>query len=278
MALVAPSWPRDRIHGVSSVNEDDDRTTGFEPEVRDLEWAEPALPLIREFVRSYFRSDVQGLEHIPDGPSLLVANHSGGYLTPDSIVFILEYLERFGVDAPLYWLGHEALLRLPVVSDFLRRSGVLPADPAAAQAALEAGATVIVYPGGEIEMHRPFWERNTIKFLGRQGFLRLAARTGVPIVPVVSAGAHNTYLPLTDGRRLARALGLERRFNVKALPISLAAPWGLNISDLLLHVPLPAQISVRVLEPIHVGADDDLDERYEAVTTTMQRVLDEIGR
>ncbi len=253
-------------------------TAAFDPDVRDLEWAEPALPLIRQFVQSYFRSDVQGLEHIPDGPSLLVANHSGGQLTPDSIVFILEYLERFGTDAPLFWLGHEALLRLPVVGDFMRRSGVLPANPQSAQAALEAGATVIVYPGGEIEMHRPFWERNTIKFLGRQGFLRLARDTGVPIVPVVSAGAHNTYLPLTDGRRLAHALGLDRRFNLKALPISIAAPWGLNISDYLFHIPFPAQITVRVLEPIEVGADDDLDERYQVVTTAMQEVLDEIGR
>ncbi len=250
--------------------------SGFDPGGRDLHFAEPAIPAIHHAVRSYFRSTVEGLDHIPDGPALLVANHSGGMVTPDSVVFILEYLDRFGLDRPLYWLGHEALMRIPIVGDFLRRCGVLPASPTAAATALDAGATVIVYPGGELEQHRPWTQRNEIQFHGRTGFVRLAAQTGVPIVPVVSAGAHNTYLPITDGRGLARALGLRRMLNLKALPISLALPWGLNISDFFFHIPLPAHIGVRVLEPLSVAPDADLDVEYTRVVSTMQHALDEM--
>ena len=258
------------IDGVSPPRE----PTPVDLSSRDLHFAEAAIPAIRQAMQRYFRSSVEGIEHIPGGPSLLVANHSGGMVTPDSIVFILEYLDRFGVDRPLYWLGHEALMRLPVIGDFMRRCGVLPASPEAAAAALDAGATVIVYPGGELEQHRPWTKRNEIVFHGRTGFIRLAARTGVPIVPVVSAGAHNTYLPITDGRALARALGLPRLLNLKALPISLAVPWGLNVSDLLLHIPLPARIQVRVLEPMAVPRRPDLDAEYSRVVSAMQVALD----
>jgi 1-acyl-sn-glycerol-3-phosphate acyltransferase len=248
----------------------------FDISSRDLTFAESGLPALRRFVHAYFRATVEGMDHVPEGPVLLVANHSGGSVTPDSIVFILEFLDRFGVERPLYWLGHEALVQLPVLGDFLRRCGVLPADPDAAAAALAAGGALIVYPGGEVELHRPWSRRNEILFHGRTGFVRLAAETGAPIVPVVAAGGHNTYLPITDGRILAQALGLRRRFNIKTLPVSLALPWGLNISDFLLHLPLPARIQVRVLEPLPVGPDADLTATAEGIVARMQAALDEL--
>src|SRR5947209_8465599 len=83
-------------------------------------------------------------------------------------------------------------------------------ERAIAPAALAAGAAVLVYPGGDWEVHRPVWERNRVDLHGRRGFLRLALDTGAPIVPVVSAGGQETALFLSRGAGLARALRLHR--------------------------------------------------------------------
>ena len=109
-----------------------------------------------------------------------------------------------------------------------------------------------MYPGGDYEVHRPTWESGQVDFDGRKGFLRLALEHDVPIVPVVSVGGQETALFLTRGEGLARLLGLDRMFRLKVLPISLALPWVLNVGDMLGHVPLPAKITIDVLEPIDV--------------------------
>ena len=79
------------------------------------------------------------------------------------------------------------------------------ASPENAQQALDAGAALLVYPGGDYEVHRPIWERNKVDFDGRKGFIRLALEADVPIVPVVSIGGQETALFLSRGERLARA-------------------------------------------------------------------------
>jgi 1-acyl-sn-glycerol-3-phosphate acyltransferase len=244
---------------------------------RDLSFAEGAIPLISWLVDHYFRVEVTGMDNIPgDRPVLFVANHSGGNGSPDSVAFILRYIQRFGIERPLYWLGHEVITSMPGLGSFLRRCGVLPASRGAAAAALRAGGSVVVYPGGDRELHRAWTARNQIRFYGRKGFVRLASEAGVPIVPVVSAGGHNTYLPLTDGGAIARRLGLDRRFRLKVLPISLALPWGINVGDFLLHIPLPAHIRIAVLPPVDVRErwGDDVDAAYEGITRLMQAALD----
>jgi hypothetical protein len=97
----------------------------------------------------------------------------------------------------------------------------------------------------------------------------------------VSIGGQETALFLTRGERLARALRLDRTFHLHVLPISIALPWGLNVGDLLGHVPLPAQITVQVLEPIRLrerfGENPDLDEVYDQLTALMQHALDDLA-
>lgn len=242
---------------------------------RDLRPVAPLLGPLRRAVHTYFRADVDGLDRVPDGPVLFVANHSGGVGSPDSVVFVLAFLEHFGVGRPLFWLAHDLLMRVPVLNALLERAGVVAASPTAARDLLRGGGSVIVYPGGEIELHRPWWERNRLKFLGRTGFLELARDTGVPIVPVVAHGAHNTYLPLTDGRRIARGLRLDRMLNLKTFPVALSVPWGVEIGGLALHLPLPARIRVEVLDPVDVEQQfgDDLDAAYDHLTSCMQAAL-----
>jgi len=235
------------------------------------------VPATRWLCQRYFRPDIDGMDTIPEGPVLFVGNHSGGSTTPDSVVLVLELIDRFGYDFPLVWLAHDLLMSLPGLGDFLRRCGVAPARPGMARAALEAGAAVIVYPGGELELHRPWSAREEIRFEGRTGWVRLAMASGAPIVPVVSWGGHNTYLPLTDGRELAHRLGIDRIFGFKALPVSLAVPWGVN--TLLPHVPLPARIRMRFLEPIDVGEmfGDDVGLAAKFIEAEMQHALTELA-
>jgi 1-acyl-sn-glycerol-3-phosphate acyltransferase len=146
------------------------------------------------------------------------------------------------------------------------------ATPENAEQALDGGAALLVYPGGDYEVHRPTWESARVDFDGRRGFIRLAQSKGVPLVPVVAIGGQETALFLSRGEGIARLLGLDRMFRLKVLPVSLALPWGLNVGDMLGHIPLPAKITIQVLEPIDVTGMD-VDDAYELVLGQMQTAL-----
>jgi 1-acyl-sn-glycerol-3-phosphate acyltransferase len=245
---------------------------------RDPDYIRENLPAAWLLSSLYFRGEVRGLGNIPeDGPVLLVGNHSGGNVTPDTTVFTLAYCAYFGVERPFYQLAHNLVLSMPGLS-FLRKYGTVAASPANAQKALSAGAALLVYPGGDWEVHRPTLDRNRVDFNRRKGFIRQALEHDVPLVPVVSIGGQETALFLSRGDRLARLFGLDRMFRLKVLPISLALPWGLNIGDMLGHIPLPAKITIEVLPPIYLreefGPEPDLDEVYDHVTRLMQDTLD----
>jgi 1-acyl-sn-glycerol-3-phosphate acyltransferase len=184
------------------------------------------------------------------------------------------------VERQFFQLAHNLVLSMPGLG-FLRRFGTVAASPENAEKALAEGAALLVYPGGDLEVHRPTWESGRVDFGGRRGFVRLALDHDVPIVPVVSIGGQETALFLSRGEGLARALMLDRLFRLKVLPISLALPWGVNIGDMLGHVPLPAKIVVEALPPIHLrqefGPEPDVDEVYAHVMRLMQETLDALA-
>lgn len=86
----------------------------------------------------------------------------------------------------------------PLISRLAAQMGAVRADPKMAIAALEAGAAVLVYPGGAEDLYKPYHLRHQIHFAGRQGFIKLALQQEVPIIPVISKGAHETLLILGD--------------------------------------------------------------------------------
>jgi 1-acyl-sn-glycerol-3-phosphate acyltransferase len=244
---------------------------------RDPDYIRETLPGLWMLASYYFRADVRGLDRIPrDGPVLLVGNHSGGNLTPDTHVFTLAFTTYFGVERRFFQLAHNLVLAMPGLGT-LRKYGTVAASPQNAEKALDTGAALLVYPGGDYEVHRPIWDSAKVDFGGRKGWIRLALRKNVPIVPVVSIGGQETALFLSRGERLARLFGLDRLFRLKVLPISLAIPWGLNIGDMLGHFPLPAKITVQVLDPIDLrkefGKNPDLDEVYDELLGRMQTSL-----
>jgi 1-acyl-sn-glycerol-3-phosphate acyltransferase len=248
---------------------------------RDPDYIRETLPRLWLAASLYFRGEVRGLGNIPEeGPVLLVGNHSGGNLTPDTHVFTLAFSAYFGVERRFYQLAHNLVLSMPGLG-MLRKYGTVAASPENARKALASGAALLVYPGGDYEVHRPIWEGNKVDFDGRKGFIRLALEHDVPIVPVVAIGGQETSLFLSRGETLAKLLALDKLFRLKVLPISLAIPWGLNVGDMLGHWPLPSKITVEALPPIHLreefGDEPDLEEVYDHVIRVMQETLDALA-
>jgi 1-acyl-sn-glycerol-3-phosphate acyltransferase len=260
----AADWARERL----SADFDD----------RDPDYIRENLPLAWLLATLWFRGEVRNLGNIPeDRPVLLVGNHSGGNMTPDTLIFTLAFSTFFGVERPFYQLAHNVVVGSPL-GQILRKYGTVTASHEHAAEALRSGAALLVYPGGDWEVHRPSWQRNQVDFAGRKGFIRLALDAGVPIVPVVSIGGQETALFLSQGEGLARALRLHELLRSKVLPISIALPWGLNVGDMLGHIPLPAKITIDVLPPIDLreqfGRRPDPDEVYDHVVGLMQARLD----
>ena len=250
---------------------------------RDAAYIENNIRWLQYIVDYYFRGEVRHIERIPaKGPVLVVANHSGGMLTPDTWVFMVNFIRHFGVNRPAYALAHNIVMGLPLMGTVLRKSGTLPAHPDYARMALRRGASVLVYPGGDEDVFRPWSDRNRIRLAGRTGFVRLALQERVPIQPVVSIGGHETVYVASDGRKVARLLGLER-FRLKALPLMVGPPWGISPGDFLPRWPLPAKVTVEVGEPIafheQFGQLDARDPEviwacYHYVERRMQTILD----
>jgi len=248
---------------------------------RDPDYIRDTLPAAWLLATLWHRAEIRGLENIPDeGPVLLVGNHSGGNTSPDSFAFALAFASYFGVERRFYQLAHKLVMASPGIGAFLKKHGTIEASHANAEVALDAGAAVLVYPGGDWEVHRPSWQSGRVDFAGRTGFLKLAIRTGVPIVPVVSIGGQETLFVLTRGEALSKALGLHR-YRLKVLPISLVIPWGVTLGDFIPRLPFPAKLTTQVLPPIDLnekfGEDPDLDEAYDYVTSTMQTTLDALA-
>ncbi len=247
---------------------------------RDGRWVSGLIPLLRLAVRTWFRSEVTGMERVPDGGALLVSNHSGGLIAMDVPLIAVAFHDTFGPDRPLYVLAHD-LLFLGSSGPVMRRAGFLPATRENAHAALASGGVTIVFPGGDYDVFRPSSRAHVIDFAGRTGYVRTALRAGVPIVPVVSSGGHEDQLHLFRGELIAKLLGLEQRLRTKYVPVTFGFPFGLTLA-FPPNLPLPTKIRTRVLEPIDVeaefGADPDVTAVDALVRERMQTALDDLKR
>ncbi len=190
--------------------------------------------------------------------------------------------DQFGVERPFYALAHDFLFEDPTLRRYAGRLGMLRAGHESAHHAFAAGGSVVVFPGSDLDTFRPFRDRNKIVLGGRKGFVKLALREGVPIVPVVTAGTHEQFIVLARGDRLAKLVHAHAWARTEVLPLVLAVPWGVT-SGFVPYLPLPAQTTVSFLPamrwPDRDAADPAAVERcYEEVFAAMQHGLDEITR
>ena len=242
--------------------------------------------LLRGWLKLWFRPEVRGLERIPEGAGLFVGNHNGGFVTPDSFVFASAIWERSGMTHVPYGLGHEWVVKMPPLNQLLCPIGAVRASHQNAMRVFARGRKVLVYPGGDLESMCPWRHRDRIVFGGRDGYARLAIRAGVPIIPIVAAGAHETFLVIDDMRWLARGLRLDKLFRLKVLPLTLSLPWGLTLGVVPTYWPMPTKILMEIGKPISfersgdAAADDATYVRAcaDRVEIAMQATLTRLAR
>lgn len=234
----------------------------------------------------YFRLEFDGFANLPDEPCLLVGVHSGGPLTMDAWTVIMAWWRKFGKTRSLHGTAHDVLMNTPVLGEYFRRLGVITPTRENIREAFDRGDDVILWPGGEVDCYRNWTDRDKAVLGGRKGFIRLAMSAGVPIVPVATVGGHDTLFVLSEGRGLAKLLKLKERMRMDVAPITLSWPLGLALHITpLQHLPLPAKIRTRIMEPIYLDKDpkrlDDqayVDQMYERIEGSIQAGMDELAK
>ncbi|TSD96577.1 acyltransferase family protein [Skermania sp. ID1734] len=233
----------------------------------------------------YFRLEIDGWHKIPDEPSLLIGIHSGGALTMDAWTLVHSWYRHFEGKRILHGTAHDVLMAAPILGDYFRAVGVIPASRQGVTDALAAGHDVVVWPGGEQDSMRNWRHRDKALLFGRKGFVRQAIRSGVPIVPVATVGGHDTVFVLSEGRFLARWTGLGKALRGATIPIIAGFPFPIAVEILPAHLPLPAKIRTEFLDPIHVDTDparaEDtayVDAIYDQVEAAIQNGMDRLAK
>jgi 1-acyl-sn-glycerol-3-phosphate acyltransferase len=272
------------MSSAAETDADTSRDASGSPFQRDPIFIGEAAPML-ERALSWFTFDIRGVDDLPmDGPFLMVGNHSGGMLMPDSFALLLEWYKTRDISREVFALVYDLVFSIPGVGPAMRRLGGVPASHENARRALDRGAGVMVYPGGDKDAYRPWMDRNRIDLHGHKGFVRVALAAGVPVYPIVTHGSHDSIVVVLRGDRLAHALGLHR-LRVNVLPILAGVPWGIAPVWMPM-MPIPTKITIQVCEPIDwtglgpAAADDPavLDRCYDQILDRMQSCLDDLVR
>lgn len=270
---------------------------------RDLERVDPVfakkmMPFLKGLWDHYFRCDISGWENVPEKRALYVGNHNG-LITFEVLMLFYAWWEKFGSNRRALGLAHSVALNNPFFRWIVPRLGAIPADPEIAIEALDRDYSLLVYPGGEKESFRPYTERKKVDFFQRKGFIKLALKAKVPIVPIVSVGAHESYVILHRGEEIAEALGLKKKFRLHGVPITFRSVFFMwcvatgiftffplliaPAAFMAIFIPMPARMSFRILPEIDVvsmvdpalSEEDNLKKIYDHVLNVMQGVLSE---
>jgi 1-acyl-sn-glycerol-3-phosphate acyltransferase len=199
----------------------------------------------------WFRTEWEGLEKIPaEGGALLVANHAGA--SPSDAPVIMHGIEK-ELGRPVYGLADYFFRTVPVVGTLWARSGGVSARPANAYRLLkEQQQLALVFPEGTKGTSKSFTDRYQLRRFGRGGFVEIAMRAGVPVIPIAVVGAEEAMPVVLRLPSVARALGLPY-FPITANVLALG-PLGVV-------TPFPAKFKLRVLDPVHFDVPSDQD-RY----------------
>lgn len=252
---------------------------------RDPTTVDNVLHTLRPWLRRFFEPHVRGIENVPEGAALIVANHNAGLLMPDVFILGDAILHLRGEAHLPYALVHDVLLRIPPLRIVLEKLGAVRAHASGADSVFSAGKKVLVFPGGDLESMRAYRDRHRIVFGPRRGYIRLAIRHGVPVAPVVTAGAHEAFMVIDDGARIASFLQLPKWLRVNVCPTVLSFPWGLTFGFPPPFIPVPTRIVMEFLEPIHFARSGDeaaadaayVEACHEEVVAAMQSAMTRIA-
>ncbi|MGQ0430974.1 MAG: lysophospholipid acyltransferase family protein [Microthrixaceae bacterium] len=228
------------------VEPDDPRRSDVDEWGRSEHTREIVRRIYDPLYRSWHRVEWEGLEHIPTtGGALLVSNHAGAI--PSDAPAIMHGIET-ELGRPVYGLADEMFKRMPVVGTMWSRAGGVLAHPENAYRLLrEQDQLALVFPEGTKGTGKTYNERYQLRRFGRGGFVQIAMRAGVPIIPIAVIGSEEAMPTLWKSPQLAKLLG------VPYVPIT---------ANMLAFGPLgmlafPAKIKIRVLPPVHLDVEPD---------------------
>lgn len=238
----------------------------------DRRFAEALEPLLEFLYAIWWRVETSGIEHVPaEGPGLIVANHSG-VLPYDGLMMQLAVRHEHPARRVCRMLALDMFALLPGLAPTLARSGSVRANPANAERLLKRGELVGVFPEGVKGVGKHFKDRYKLARFGRGGFIRIALRTGSPIIPCAVVGAEEIH-PV-----VAKADWVGRPFGLPYFPITptfpLLGPLGV--------VPLPTKWSIDFGDPLDLGqygpeaAEDPIlvNSLSQQVRETVQGMID----
>jgi 1-acyl-sn-glycerol-3-phosphate acyltransferase len=210
----------------------------------------------------WFRAEWEGLEKIPtEGGALLVANHAGAI--PSDAPVIMHGIEK-ELERPVYGLADYFFRTVPVVGTLWARAGGVSARPGNAYRLLkEQKQLALVFPEGTKGPSKSFTDRYQLRRFGRGGFVEIAMRAGVPIIPIAVIGSEEAMPVVLRLPTLAKAIG------VPYFPITANL---LTMGPLGIVMPFPAKFKLRVLDPVYFDVPAD-QERY-----SKSRVMEEAER
>lgn len=221
--------------------------------------------------RRYFRYSVQGLEHLPTDRAALIVGYHGRPVAYDLCILLVELYERHGY-LP-HAVVHAAMHQLPVLGWLAQGLGFVAGDGPGIQGAVGRGEHVVVLPGGTREGCRSHNERYRVSWGRRTGYLRLALKYGLPVVPVAASGVDDAYVGLNDGYVWGKRTRMPARL-----------PFWLGVGPLglwPLSPPFPVRIHQRVGPQIQLPPDLDPDDeaammaQHQRVTAAIQGLLDD---
>ena len=239
-------------------------SSGVDPFGLDPQWAKYALATVAMLHRKYFRSEVFGIEHVPPGRVLLIANHSGQLPLDGALLGAALFMDA---EPPriVRAMVEKWAVTLPFVSLLFTRVGQVVGVPENAKRLLSQGEALLVFPEGARGISKTFDQRYKLTEFGL-GFMRLAIETDTPIVPVAVVGGEEQYISVANFEGLAKLL------RAPAFPIvpQMFLPGG--------QLPLPTKYRLWFGEPLRFGGDPDdddavIEEKVWLVKQTVQSML-----
>jgi 1-acyl-sn-glycerol-3-phosphate acyltransferase len=239
---------------------------------RDPRFADTVRPLLEFLYTVYWRVETTGIEHVPDaGPGLVVANHSG-VLPYDGMMIKLAIRHEHPARRDCRLLALDMFALLPVLAPVLAKNGEVRASPENGERLLARGELVGVFPEGVKGVGKYFKDRYRLARFGRGGFVRIALRTGAPIIPCAVVGAEEIHPVVAKANFVGRPLGFPYFPITPTFPA--LGPLGL--------VPLPTKWFLDFGDPLSLSeygpeaADDPIlvNRIAEKVRGTIQGLID----
>ena len=220
----------------------------------DFDAAARSYVLMAILFRRYFRARCEGIEHLPPSPLMLVANHGSHVLSWDGSNIISACLLEASPPRLVHPMAEHRLMELPILGRAARSIGAVNGNREVCIELLRQGSSVLTFPEGVKALTKPFRRRYRLSEFG-EGFMQVAMKTGVPIVPVAVIGSEEEAPLLFNARRLAR---------IVRTPVAPITPT--------IVVPLPVRYRLHFGTPLHFDGPNTPSKVREGVARVRSAV------